>query len=351
MGLLAFFLLLALSVSFLCSVLEAVLLSSTTSYIEKLEMEGKDVSAMKKWKKNMEKALSAILSLNTIAHTIGSAGVGAQVTKLWGNAYFGIASIVLTILILVLSEILPKSIGTNYWKSLTVFAGKTISVLVIIMYPFVIVSKQLTRIFSKKKEEQTVSKEEIAVMADIGHKEGVFDETQNKIIQNIIKLSDITVNRIMTPRTVMVAAQEDITIQDFLENKEFLTFSRIPVYGKSLDDVDGYVLRYDLIENYSEEKAQMPIRIFKREIAVTYEYNTLIDTWEQLSKKREHLAVVVSEYGGVEGLITLEDIIETIIGLEIVDERDNTPDMQENAKERWKQRQVEENLHVSNSDE
>lgn len=348
MGLLIFFLLLALSISFLCSVLEAVLLSTTASYLEKLEIEGKKgVASMKKWKKNTENALSAILSLNTIAHTIGSAGVGAQVTKIFGDAYFGIASVILTILILVLSEILPKSVGTNYWKELAIVAGKAISIMVVVMYPFVIASKQITKVFAKKKEEQTVSKEELSVLADIGHKEGVFDETQNKIIQNIIKLGDVTVNKVMTPRTVMVAAQEDMSIKDFVGNNEFLHFSRIPVYSKNLDDVEGYVLRYDLMENFSGENADLPIKVFKRELVVTYEYNTLIDTWEQLLNKKEHLAIVVSEYGGVEGVITLEDIIETIIGLEIVDEKDNTPDMQKNARERWKQRQAKYNLHVS----
>ncbi len=349
MTLLIFFLLLALSISFLCSVLEAVILTATIPYIEQLKQQGKNiknVERLKQYKENIDRPLASILSLNTIAHTIGASGVGAQATQVFGEVYFGIVSIILTLLILICSEIIPKSIGAKYWRSLVIPTAKVLPFFIFSMYPFVIISESITKMFSKNKK-QNFSREEISAIANMGTREGIFAEIENKILQNILRLNNIKVNDVMTPRTVIVAAQQNKSLAEFLSNKDFLHYSRIPIYENSPDDIDGYVLRYDLIENGTKNANRKLIKDFKRKIVYTYQYSNLLKTWDLLLKNKEQLALVISEYGGVEGIITMEDIVETILGLEITDERDANADMQKIARERWKQRQAKYKLHVS----
>ena len=187
--------------------------------------------------------MSAILSLNTIAHTVGAAGVGAQATKVFGEVYFGIVSAILTILILVLSEIIPKTIGARYWRELAMISGHAIRITIFITYPLVIIFPYITRLFSKKQNERTISREEISALANIGAEEGIFGEKENKIIQNLIRLKSIRVSEIMTPRVVVTVADENMTLKDFLKNKEFLHFSRIPIYSENTENINGYIFR------------------------------------------------------------------------------------------------------------
>lgn len=239
------YLFMALGISFTCSVLEAVLLSTPMSFITMKEQEGGGKSALllKKYKQNIDKPISAILSLNTIAHTIGAAGVGAEAVKIFGQAYFGIISAILTILILVLSEIIPKTIGASYWRRLALFSAQVIRVFVYICYPLVLLSELITRIFSPKEKEVSVSREEVSAMLTMGEEEGVFESNENKVIQNLIRLNNVKVKEVMTPRVVTAVAPEEMTLRDFYNEKSYRFYSRIPVYGDNKDYITGYVLR------------------------------------------------------------------------------------------------------------
>lgn len=339
------YLFLALVVSFLCSIMESVLLSTPQSFLIVKQDTGHGwAKSFIDLKLNIDKPLSAILSLNTVAHTIGAAGVGAQAVKVFGEAYFGIISAILTILILVFTEIIPKTIGARYWKNLTKLTYFTIKLMIIITYPLVVLSSVITKIFSKQKNEQTTSREEIAALASIGTGEGLFSDKENKIIQNILKLKNVKVTEIMTPRVVVAAADENLPLLEFLENKDYLKFSRIPLYSGNEENITGYVFRQKVFENLAEDKHNLRLKEIKRDITVVPNTMVLFSLWEKLLENKEHLALVVDEYGGLDGIVTLEDIIETLLGLEIVDEKDTITDMQQFARERWETRQAKYNL-------
>jgi len=335
------YLFLALFISFLCSIMESVLLSTSRSYlIVKQEKGYKWAKSFIDLKMNIDKPLSAILSSNTIAHTIGAAGVGAQAVEIFGDMYFGIISAILTILILFFSEIIPKTIGARYWRKLTMISYFTIKTMIIITYPLVLMSSFITNIFSGRKHEQTTSREEIAALASIGADEGLFSEKENIIIQNILKLKNMKVTEIMTPRVVVAVADENIHLNDFLENKDYLKFSRIPVYSENDENITGYVLRQKVFEKLAEDKNHLKLKDIKREILISPDSMVLFALWEKLLEKKEHICLVVDEYGGFDGIVTMEDIIETLLGLEIVDETDTVTDMQKYARERWETRQA-----------
>ena len=294
---------------------------------------------MIKLKQNIDRPLSAILSLNTVAHTVGAAGVGAQATIVFGEEYFGLVSAILTILILVLTEIFPKTIGARYWRELAGVSAIIIRAMIFITYPLVIASSFITKIFSKKGAEHTTSREEISVLANIGEEEGVFGEKENKIIQNLIRLKSIKTYEVMTPRVVVSVADENMELDDFLKNKEYLRFSRIPIYSENDEHITGYVFRQTVFEKLAEDKIGLKLKDLKREIVFIPNSKPLLGVWELLLEKKEHIAVVVDEYGGMDGIVTMEDIIETLLGFEIVDEKDTITDMQQFARERWKMRQ------------
>ncbi|WP_062126217.1 CNNM domain-containing protein [Geofilum rubicundum] len=339
------YLFLALFVSFICSIMESVLLSTPQSYLMVKHESGNSwAKPFINLKTNIDKPLSAILSLNTVAHTIGAAGVGAQAVKVFGEAYFGLVSAILTILILVITEIIPKTMGARYWRKLTAFSYYTIKIMIALTYPLVFLSAIVTKMFSKNETEQSTSREEIAALASIGAEEGLFTDKENKIIQNILKLKNVKVTDIMTPRVVVAVADENVFLRDFLNDKEYLKFSRIPVYSGNDENITGYVFRQTVFENLAEEKHRLRLKDIKREMLVVPDSVTLFLLWEKLLDKKEHIALIVDEYGGVDGIVTMEDVIETLLGLEIVDEKDTITDMQKFARERWKTRQAKYNL-------
>src|SRR5690554_393524 len=282
MALLLIYLFLALITSFLCSIVEAVLLSTPISYLKlKIENGNKGAEKLLKHRENIDKPLSAILSLNTIAHTVGAAGVGVQATVVFGEAYFGIVSAVLTLLILVFTEIIPKTLGANYSRELLGFATKSIKVMLVITYPLVKLSSLMTKVLSRDKAEFTTSREEISALASIGTQEGIFEDKENKIIQNLIKLKTIKVKEIMTPRIVVVAANEEMTLKEFLENKEFLHFSRIPIYKDNRDQITGYVFRAQVFEMLAEDQFNIKLKDIKREILTFRKSTTLFNAWDE----------------------------------------------------------------------
>jgi len=345
MILLLFYLFLALFVSFLCSVMESVLLSTPISFLNVKEESGhKSATTFISLKNNIERPLSAILSLNTIAHTIGAAGVGAQATKMFGEIYFGIISAILTLMILVFSEIIPKTIGAKYWRKLALVSGIIINIMVIITFPLVIMTGYITKLFSRDINEITTSREEISAMAKIGTEEGIFEEKENKIIQNLIRLRNIKVSEIMTPRVVVTVADENTSLEEFLMKKELLYYSRIPIFSKNNENIIGYVFRQTVFEKLAEKETNLKLQDICRKIVVANEFQTIMTLWEVLLEKREHIALIVDEYGGMAGIVTMEDIIETILGLEIVDERDKIIDMQQYARKRWNERKAKYNI-------
>lgn len=339
MGLLIFYLILAIAVSFLCSILEAVLLSITPTYVTILEKKDeKTGSRLKKLKDDIDRPLSAILSFNTIAHTVGAAGVGAQAQIVFGNAYVTITSVVLTLLILVFSEIIPKTLGATYWKQLTPFTVMATRWLIYISYPLVLLSKGITRWLSSEEKQPTLSREEFSVMADQGFEEGIFEEGESKIFKNLIRFRSLKVKDIMTPRIVVVKFQESKTIKEALYSMDKIPFSRLPVFGENDEDVRGYVLKSDILLKMAEDEGGTLLKDIKREVLVVPELISLKNLFDRFLEKQEHIAVVVDEYGGFSGVVTMEDVVETLLGMEIVDEIDTIEDMQKLARQNWKER-------------
>ncbi len=334
MGLILLYFLGALSLSFLCSVLEAVLLSTPMSYISMRENQGsKTATLMKQYKNNVDRPVGAILSLNTIAHTIGSAGVGAESIKIFGEQYFGLISAILTLLILVLSEIIPKTIGASYWRSLAMPSTRVIRVLILITYPLVLLSELITKVFTPRGNQASMSREEVSAMVDVGTTEGIFRESESKLIKSCIALSGVKARQIMTPSIVVESACQDLTVKDF-QAKQSWSFSRIPVYAGDKDYITGYVLKDAVLKLLSEDQFHVKLSDLKRPILTFREEESVFQIWEKMLEKREHISVIIDEYGGLRGLVTMEDIIETMTGVEIVDEDDVAVDMQALAKEK-----------------
>ena len=336
MELVILYLLLALSVSFLCSVLEAVLLSTPVSFITMKEQEGaRNAPLMKRLKQDIDKPISAILSLNTIAHTVGSAGVGAEAVKVFGEVYFGVISAVLTILILVLSEIIPKTIGSYYWRQLAMPSATIIRGMIFICYPLVWLSEWITKLVASKKQPLSVSREEVSAMVSVGTQEGVFDSSESQMIQSLFKLSSKTLYEIMTPRTVAITACENMKLKEFYANQMHRIYSRIPVYDDNPNFITGFVLKQTVLEELAEDKFDVRLKDIRRPILSFNEDRLVNEVWEEMLLKKEHIAQVQDEYGCFLGIITMEDIIETVIGRENVDESDTIVDMQAYAREKW----------------
>ncbi|MGH1404015.1 MAG: hemolysin family protein [Alphaproteobacteria bacterium] len=340
MTLLIFYLFLAIGVSFFCSIAEAVLLSIRPSYVAVLENEG-SVSAktLKDLRDNLDRPLAAILTANTIAHTVGAAGVGAQATYVFGNEYLGIVSAILTLLILIFSEIIPKTLGAVYWQKLAPIMGVLIMWLSRILFPFVWLSEKLTRLLSRSGVSAfTFSRDEITAMAKIGKEEGLLDLKELKIVTNLMKLHKLSVRDIMTPRPVIFAASQDMTVQDFFSHHSEKPFSRIPIYAGDANDIKGYVLKNDLLVAQANDDFQKKLIDFKRDFLVVSDKLVASDLYDQLMYKKTHIALIVDEYGTIQGLVTQEDVVETLIGLEITDELDKVEDMQALAHQRWRDR-------------
>lgn len=336
MTLILLYLIGALSVSFLCSVLEAVLLSTPVSFISMKESQGvKGASLLMKYKTNVDRPVAAILTLNTVAHTIGAAGVGSESVKVFGEAYFGIISAILTLLILVLSEIIPKTIGASYWRSLAIPSARIIRAMIFITYPLVRLSELLTRCVSPRIQPITVSREEVAAMVNVGTDEGVIEVAENKVIQNFLKLSNVKAEDIMTPYVVVASVPAITTMKEFYDNKALSAFLRIPVFDTGREFITGYVLRANVLEMLTHDKFTMPLREIVRPVLFFSEDTKVSDIWRKMLQEKEHISVVTDEYGCMRGIVTMEDVIETMLGVEIVDECDTTDDLQALARKQF----------------
>ena len=313
-------------------------MSTPISYISVRENDGyKPALKFKKFKSEIERPIAAILAMNTIANTFGASMVGVLASKVW-SAGVGWVSAILTLIILICSEIIPKTIGAARYKSLMGFATRAISVLMVIMWPFVELIRFVQKSFIKESDEP-VSREEVSAIANVGEEKGVIDHGENKVIQNIIKLDNIKAYDAMTPLVVCSVAPESMTLKEYFDNEEFEHHSRIPVYAESPEYITGYILKDDALEDLAEDKFDKTLGELKREISYFNEETSLDEIWEKLLKSKDHIALIIDDYGSFQGILTLEDIIETVFGLEIMDEMDEVPDMQQYAKERWQKRQ------------
>ncbi|MDX1379951.1 MAG: hemolysin family protein [Xanthomonadales bacterium] len=341
MLLLSLYLALALVVSFFCSISEAVMLSVRDSYVAALERDGPTpgTRALRELRGNLDRPLAAILTLNTIAHTVGAAGVGAQATRIWGNEYLGWTSAVLTLLILVFSEIIPKTLGATHWKRLASTIGISVLWLTRAMRPFVWMSEQITSLLSRSGTSAfTFSRAEMEAMARIGVEEGQLDVRDMNIVRNLLRLDRLSVRDIMTPRTVIFSVPADMSVGEFFEAHSRKPFSRIPLYEDSSDHVIGYVRKDDLFAAQAKDEFERPLSDFRRGFLAIPDQQPASQAFDRLTREDAHIALVVDEYGSVQGLLTLEDALETLIGLEITDELDTVEDMQAFARQRWRQR-------------
>ncbi|WP_299337991.1 CNNM domain-containing protein [uncultured Psychroserpens sp.] len=358
MGLLVFYAIISIFFSFLCSILEAVLLSVTPTFINLKKSEGKSyASDLETLKKDVDRPLIAILTLNTIAHTVGAILVGVQAKVAYVELYgsqtrsvfgiefteelmVGVVSTIMTILILVASEIIPKTIGATYWKQLANFTTKALNILIFpLKWTGILWILQLTtKLIGGKGHGSVLSREGFLVMADMAHEEGVFQENESKIIKNLLTFKEVFAKDIMTPRTVMKADDENTTVEDFFNKNMNLRFSRIPIYVDSPDNIKGLVLKDEVFKEMALGNGSKKLSELKRHIIVVERNLPIPKLFEHLVESRNHMALVVDEYGSVSGLVTMEDVIETLLGLEIMDESDNVSDLQYMARKSWETR-------------
>ena len=338
--LLALYVLIALLFSFLCSIAEAVLLSITPSYIEKLRSsEPERAKKLKNLRQdNVDRSLAAILTVNTIAHTVGAIAAGAQATVVFGSAWIGVFSGAMTLAILFLSEIIPKTIGAIYWPNLIKPTMVFIGVSIRLLYPLIWLSEGLTRMIARGKTAHPFSRDELLAMTNIGERSGHIEEQEAKIIRNLIKFSTLEATDIMTPRTVVTALHINLSVSDALKESLDHAFSRLPVFGSSMDDIIGVVLKDDILAFEAQSRGDAKLGVLKRDIKRVPASISLPNLLELFLNSRQHIALVEDAFGGTKGIVTLEDVIEALLGMEIMDEMDNVEDMRVLARRQWQAR-------------
>lgn len=334
MTLLIFYITLALGVSFLCSILEAVVLSIPYTYIAVLEKEKSKIGKM--WNKLKDddavRPLTAILTLNTIAHTMGAAGVGSQVQMIYGEESLTVASIVLTLAVLFLSEIIPKTLGTAYWKQLAPITGRLLS-LIVSCLAFLIIPIQILKSILPKGSHSLVTRDDVAALADLGEEEGILEEDEETVIHNLLRLREIKVAEVMTPRVVMTSFNSSSTVQEVLDEHKIIRVSRIPLYDETIDDASGIAIRSEILMAASRDEWDLPMSHFKKPVISIQTDSNVDEALDMFLQKRQQFALVRDEFGGIAGLVTMEDVLETLLGEEIVDELDEVDDMRELARE------------------
>lgn len=339
MSLLILFVMLAIGVSFLCSILEAVLLSITPSFVEASEEDNpKLAEKLRSLRADIERPLAAILSLNTIAHTVGATGAGAQAAVVFNDTGVGIFSAVLTLGILVLSEIVPKTLGATYWRALAPFTVRVLPWLIVIQLPLVWMSQFITKLLTRGKTDAEVSREEITALTTAGQRIGVVEEDETRVVANLFRLPQIATNEVMTPRTVIEHIAGEATVASAVEDRETFPYSRLPVTGETIDEVLGFVLTRDLLVAALRDKKQRKVIDLARDMPSVSETTDLDSLMDLLMDRDAHIALVQDEYGGTAGLVTMEDVLETLLGSEIVDEHDEAPDLRKVARLQAKQR-------------
>ena len=334
------YILLALVFSFLCSVAEAVLLSITPAFIAGIKSTHPELASLLKQLKqdNVDRSLAAILTLNTIAHTVGAIGSGAKATVVFGSAWFGLFSALMTLMILFLSEIIPKTIGAVYWRSLAGLMARFVRFLTWVLFPLIIISETLTRLIGRGKQPHGFNRDEFIAMAGLGQRSGQIDEQESRIISNLFRFGSLQAKDIMTPRTVIQAFPEDLTISQALDTSQKTSFSRLPLYRQDIDHITGFILRDDLLLSKALQKDNQLLETLKRKLFTVPGDMKLSELLSFFLNHRQHMVLVVDDFGGTKGIVTLEDVVETLLGLEIVDELDTVEDMRALARQQWSKR-------------
>lgn len=338
MTLLIIYLMIAIGVSFLCSVLEAVLLSVSAVFIVQARQKNPRAGeVLYNRKKNLDQSISSILILNTAAHTMGAAGVGAQAIRIYGEQWETLIALLLTLAILYFSEIIPKTVGVTFWRQLALPCAYIISFLVHIMFPLVWLATRVTSLFSRNRDD-TISREEILAFTALGYKEGVIESQENQLLENILKLRDCRVEDILTPRTVMHALPETITIAEALSVEQTAIFTRIPVYSESFDTITGLIIKGQLYECERHGQGDKRLKEIQLPIYRISKKFPVLNLLDLFIKRHEQLFLVEDQFGQTAGVVTLEDAIETLLGREIIDESDQVADMQKLAKDHYRER-------------
>jgi len=351
MELLIIFFLASVSISFVCSVLESVLLSVNMSYVSVLEKEKPKAGELLRWhKENINKSIASILILNTIANTLGAAAVGAQASSIWGSDVVAYVSIVLTFAILYISEIIPKTIGAIYWKSLAPMAAKLIHFFVWMTYPIILTTLFVTdKISAGKEDSNSLTKDELLESMLMSEDEGIIDEKESDYIENVLKLDKHKVLDILTPRSVVFALDENLTVKEVLETKsEIFKFSRIPIYNETIDNVTGIILVKKLFKQALLKDDSVTLKEIKFDMFSINENIPVAKALDLFISKKEHMFLVLDNYDQTEGIVTLEDCVETVLGIEIMDESDTTEDMRALAKLQMKRNRREKEILSSN---
>lgn len=338
MTLLIVYLIIAIGVSFLCSILEAVLLSISPAYVEQLESDQQRSSdKLQQVKDNLDESLSSILILNTFAHTMGAAGVGSQAMQVFGPEWETLIAVLLTLAILYFSEIIPKTLGATFWRQLAVPSAYIISWLVKLVYPLVWFSTRLTKLFNKNQENE-ITREEILALASLGYKEGNLISQENDYLMNLLSLRETRTEQILTPRSVVHMLDETLTVSGALDAQKTMEFSRMPTYRDSIDNITGIILRADLFDAERKGQGQIPVSKIAKPASSVSEKLPVQNLLDMFIRQKVHMFLVEDEFGQMAGIVTLEDAIETLLGREIVDERDTVEDMQELARSKYRSR-------------
>jgi len=360
MSLLIIYAIVSIFFSFLCSVLEAALLSFTPSYIKLKKQQGKGYAVvLSKLKKDIDKPLIAILTINTIAHTVGAILVGVEAEKLpykveiLGVNIVGIVSTIMTLLILIVSEIIPKTIGATYWNRLGSFTATGMQLMIFpLKYTGILwLLTQVTNLIGKSAHVSSISREEFIALTDAAHQEGVFEKNEGEVIKNLLVFKSIAAKDVMTPSPVVVMEDENTTLEKFHSEHKNLTFSRIPVYSEKPYNITGFVLKDEILEEIVEHRGNKTLGDLRRDIAVIDSAEPIPEIFNAFLKQRNHIALVVDEFGNTIGIVTMEDIIETLLGLEIMDESDSIEDMQLAARKNWERRAKRMGINLYEEDE
>lgn len=330
----------ALSLSFLCSMLEAVFLSITPAFVQQAKQEARPIAPyLDDMKTRVDRPLAAILSFNTVSHTLGAAGAGGAAQRIWGEEALAIVSVIMTLLILIVAEIIPKTFGARYWRQLTPFTVQTLRFLIFIQLPLIWLSELVgSLVKSPNDDSDHVSRDEFAALAQLGQEQGVFDERESRILKNLLGMQELSTRDVMTPRTVMFALPATTTVREFVDRRDAMQFSRVPVYGTNVDDVRGYVLKTDVFLRAVKNDREKTLADLIRPHMVVPESLPVPELFERMLDRREHIAIVVDEYGGVDGVVTMEDVLETLLGMQIVDEADRVKSLREMARAKWRER-------------
>lgn len=343
----------AIGLSFLCSIAESVLLSITPSFIAGLQAERPRLAATLRTLRHdrIDQSLAGILTLNTIAHTAGAVGAGAKASDAFGSAWVGVFSAVATLLILFVSEIVPKTLGAQYWRQLAAPVASFVRVLILVLYPLIRLSDLLTRVISRGRQAHVFNREEFIAMAGVGESSGDILPRESTILRNLFRMSELCAEDVMTPRPVVAALRDDTRVSDALADRRAAPFSRIPVYRDDIHDADAFVLRAELLQAEGRGEGDAPLRPLARPLRSVPEGMALTALLEFLLDRRQQIALVVDEYGSTRGVVTMEDVVETLLGQEIIDESDRVSDMQRLARRRWADRAAAHGLPVDARDD